>query len=125
MIIDQHVREYFHRLHVRRVAPAIEDLYQQMRAIGDEEIAAARNRLTGDPAADHQIMRHAFHRALRRILHVPMSNLRAAAGADQARQLAAALLKLFDLDGQKNGGTPSDPTGLSDLNDQGRPPQKM
>jgi glutamyl-tRNA reductase len=97
MIIDQHVREYFHRLHVRRVAPAIEDLYQRMRAIGDEEIAAARNRLTGDPAEDHQVMRHAFHRALRRILHVPMSNLRAAAGTDQARQLAAALLKLFNL----------------------------
>ncbi len=97
-IIDFAVAEYFHRRHVREVAPAIESLYQHMRRLADEELAAASNKLTGDPAADAKLMRAAFHRALRRILHAPVSDLRAHAGTEAARQHAAILRRLFGLD---------------------------
>ena len=96
-IIARHVAEYFHSLHVREVAPTIEALYLRLRAIGDEELAAVKNKLTGDADADEKLLRGAFHRALRRALHVPITQLRAGAGTEVARQQAATLRKLFDL----------------------------
>lgn len=96
-IIDAHVADYFHRLHVREVVPTVEALYRQMRRIADEELSAVRNKLTGRDEPDERILRGAFHRALRRILHTPIANLRSAAGSEGARQQAAALRKLFDL----------------------------
>jgi len=96
-IIDRRTDEYFRRLHVREVAPTIEALYRRMRAIADEELAAARPKLTGDRQADERVVRRAFHRALQRMLHKPVTTLRAAAGAEVAREHAAILRKLFDL----------------------------
>ncbi len=97
-IVEARVSEYFHRRHVREVAPAIESLYQHMRRVADEELAAVRNKLTGDAEADQRLLRAAFHRALRRILHQPVTRLRAAAGTQAARQHAAVLRSLFGLD---------------------------
>jgi len=96
-IVERRTADYFERLHVREVAPTIDSLYRQMRAIADEELAAARKKLTGDPRANEQVLRRAFHRALRRMLHKPLTHLRAAAGTETARQHAAMLRKLFDL----------------------------
>jgi len=96
-IIDRRTDEYFRRLHVREVAPTIEALYRRMRTIADEELAAARHKLTGDRQADERVFRRAFHRALQRMLHKPVTALRAAAGAEAAREHAAILRKLFDL----------------------------
>ena len=97
-LIDRCVAEHFHRLHVREVAPAVEMLYRRMRQVADEELAAARNRLTGRADEDERLMRHAFHRALRRVLHTPVTRLREGAGTEVARQQAAALRRLFGLD---------------------------
>jgi glutamyl-tRNA reductase len=96
-IVDARVAEYVRRRHVREVAPAIESLYQHMRGVADAELAAVRNKLTGDAGKDEQLMRAAFHRALRRILHVPVSRLRDAAGTEAARRHAAVLRDLFGL----------------------------
>ena len=96
-IIDRHVDEYLQGLHVREVAPTVESLYLRMRQVADEELAAVKHKLTGSPDADEKVLRGAFHRAIRRILHVPISRLREAAGSEAARQQAAALRKLFDL----------------------------
>ncbi len=102
-IIDAQVKDYFHRLHVREVVPAVEALYRRMRRIADEELSAVRGKLTGGNS-DDQILRTAFHRALRRILHTPISNLRAAAGSEAAQQQAAALRKLFGLSDEDASG---------------------
>ena len=96
-IIDRRTAEYFHRLHVREVAPTIKALYRRMRTIADEELAAVENKLTGQRERDAQLIRRAFHRALRRALHGPVTNLRRAAGSEAARQHAAILRRLFNL----------------------------
>lgn len=80
-----------------------------MRQVGDEELAAIRHKLTGSPDADEKVLRGAFHRALRRILHVPISRLRESAGSEAARQQAAALRKLFDLRPEEKPAPPGPP----------------
>ena len=96
-IIDRRTAEYFHRLHVREVAPTIKALYRHMRTIADEELAAIENKLTGQPQRDVQLIRQAFYRTLRRALHGPVSNLRRAAGSEAARKHADILRQLFNL----------------------------
>jgi glutamyl-tRNA reductase len=110
-IIDEHVAEYFRGLHARYVAPTVEALYRRMRAAADEELAAAGGRLTGSPEADRAVIRRAVHRALRRVLHTPIARLRDGVGTETARQHAAALRKLFDLDNAPPGrhGPPDEP----------------
>lgn len=108
-IIDRHVDEYLQSLHVREVAPTVEALYLRMRQVGDEELAAIRHKLTGSPDADEKVLRGAFHRALRRILHVPISRLRESAGSEAARQQAAALRKLFNLRPEEKPAPPRSP----------------
>jgi len=113
-IIDEHVAAYFHRLHVRQVVPTVEALYRRMRAIAGEELAAMRSKLTGVPATDEKLAQRAFHRALRRILHTPIANLRSAAGSEAARQHAAALRKLFDLPEHEPRPPGREPPGTAD-----------
>jgi len=97
-IIETHVADYLRRRHVREVAPAVEALYHHMRSVADDELAGVRNKLTGDAEKDEHLMRAAFHRALRRILHDPVTRLRHAAGSEAARRHADVLRELFGLD---------------------------
>jgi glutamyl-tRNA reductase len=97
-IVQRHVQEYFHRLHVREVAPVVENLYQLMRDAADKEIQQVISRLDGDPQASGKLIRQAIHRALRQVLHRPIIHLRDEAGSQSARQQADILRRLFDLD---------------------------
>ena len=99
-IIARHVSEFLGGLNVRQVAPTIDALYAYARGIADEELAAARNKLTthNDSREDAEILRRALHRTIRRIMHPAARTLRDAAGTDAARAQIAAIRKLFGLD---------------------------
>ena len=99
-IIDEHLAELTRSLHVRHFSPVINALYRRMEKIAAEELQVARNKLSTheDAAEDEEILKRALHRTIRRILHAPASNLRAAAGSDAARQQIEVIRKLFELD---------------------------
>ena len=99
-IINEHVKEFMEALNVRQVAPTIDALYTYMRKIADEELASARNKLTGhaDAGEDTEILQRALHRTIRRIMHPAARALRDAAGTDAARAHIAAVQRLFRLD---------------------------
>ncbi len=99
-IIDDHLSGLTRSLHVRHVSPVISALYRRMEKIVAEELQAVRNKLSTheDAAEDEEILKRALHRTIRRILHAPATNLRAAAGSDAARQQMEVIRKLFELD---------------------------
>jgi glutamyl-tRNA reductase len=99
-IIAEHVNEFLSALNVRNVTPTIEALYRSMEEIAAEELADARNKLSGHEDADEdlEILQRALHRTIRRMLHTCTQRLRSAAGSDAARAHVAALRDLFQLD---------------------------
>ncbi len=99
-IISHHVDEFISRVNIRGVVPTIEQLYEHVQRIADRELTTARNKLRThtDAEADTEIVRMALHRAIRRILHPCVTNLRKEARTDSARAHVASLRKLFNLD---------------------------
>ena len=99
-IVDQHVDELTGSLRIRSVAPTIDALYRLMEKVAQEELTAARNKLTthDDAEQDAEIVQRALHRTIRRILHRCAQNLRQSAGTDMARVHVSSLRHLFDLD---------------------------
>ncbi|HUT60530.1 MAG TPA: glutamyl-tRNA reductase [Phycisphaerae bacterium] len=98
-IIDEHVDQFHESLLVHGIAPAIDALYRRMHDIADDELAAARRKLTthDDADQDEAILQRALHRTVRRILHPATANLRRTAGSDSARLYVQTLRKLFEL----------------------------
>jgi glutamyl-tRNA reductase len=99
-VIARHVERFMEQLDVRHVAPTIDALYAYMRRVAEEELAAARKKLSthDDADLDAEIIERVLHRTVRRIMHPAARNLRRAAGGDTARSDAAALRRLFELE---------------------------
>ncbi|MGB2822398.1 MAG: glutamyl-tRNA reductase [Phycisphaerae bacterium] len=99
-IVAEHVDEFLSALNVRDVTPTIQALYRSMEKLAAEELADARNRLSGHDDADEdlEILRRTLHRTIRRMLHTCTQRLRHAAGSNAARAHVAALRELFQLD---------------------------
>jgi glutamyl-tRNA reductase len=100
-IVAAHVREFDQWQAAREVAPTIEALRKKIRAVADEELADACNKLSthDDCEQDRLILERVLHRVVRRFLHDPTEKLRSnGGGSESARMYAATLRKLFNLD---------------------------
>jgi glutamyl-tRNA reductase len=95
-----HIAGMIEKLHVRRVVPTIQRLYDAMEAMAQEELTAA-----GDKFADHSdaeedmaILQRTIRRVIRRTLHPAARMLRKQAGTPQGEHFAQVLKELFELD---------------------------
>jgi glutamyl-tRNA reductase len=95
-----HIAEMTEKLHVRRVVPTIQMLYEAMEAMAAEELAAASDKFAGhaDAEEDLTILRRTIHRVIRRTLHPAARMLRKQAGTQQGEHFSQVLRELFDLD---------------------------
>jgi glutamyl-tRNA reductase len=94
-----HIAEMTEKLHVRRVVPTIQKLYEIMEAMAGEELAAAADKLAGHEDADEDlaILRRTIRRVIRRTLHPAARMLRKHAGTERGEHFTQVLRALFEI----------------------------
>jgi glutamyl-tRNA reductase len=83
----------------RAVGPLIRELQTQARSIVEGELTRARGRLSSLTAEQHKAVERVVHGVVQKMLHRPMSALRAAATDDErtSYELVEACQRLFEL----------------------------
>ncbi len=91
--------ELFHQWLVsREVVPVITDLQRWARAVADNEIAQAINRLDGSDPRTAEVIARMAHRLVGKLLHEPTVRLKLHAAGGDAADYASAVRDLFGLD---------------------------
>ncbi len=85
-------------LQQRAIVPTITDLRRQVKALAEDEVAAALHRLNHLPEKDQAVVQRLAHRLVNKILHAPTVNLRQHAIQDDAAVYAEIVRDLFALE---------------------------
>ena len=98
-LLHTHVEEFLKWFAARDVGPLVKALYEQSHATARAELEAMFARNPGMTAEQRAEMERLTHRLVGKLLHGPVTKLTTQAETTARPMLAAAIKKLFDLNG--------------------------
>lgn len=99
-IIDEENERFDDWLRNRQVLPVLVELRHRAKEIADSELLRHENRILKLPVEDQEMVNQMVHRILKKFLHEPTIQLKAAAAEGNGLEFAHTLRDLFSLDGR-------------------------
>jgi glutamyl-tRNA reductase len=102
-ILEQELKEYLAYLSALDIFPIISALRQQAELIRQSELEKTLRRMPDLSDFERQRLEALTQALVKKLLHAPITRLRACAGTNQLVEYSSAARALFDLDGHTSG----------------------